>query len=434
MWGIMKPHLIVRVRPGVSAPQVPHWSDVLERKDARIERFLPATDAILRGRAVPVWATREYRPAAADGRPWTEQEMASGLDRTFRLILQREQRIPQGLIEAIRLVPEIESVRPGFVAAAPLPRAQAVSRRPDEASRAAIYLPESHRVTRGDRAITVAVLDTGMSSNHRELPNAEAGFDTVHIIDGHDAFVGDLLDADALPEDDVGHGTHVAGIAVGAGRRMPVGVAPLCRLLPVRVLAAMQRDGERYGAGLVDNINQGVKWAVDQGADVINMSLGVRHEGGGLPHEDVIDYARRAGVTVVAAAGNDGREELYYPGALPGVITVGAMAGEGDVAPFSTYGHQVDLIAPGEEIYSSYRDGGYAFATGTSHAAPFVTGAVALLKSFGRAFGRRLTDGQVKHLLKHTADRIDRRFKHPKAGFGRLNIADALRLAEAKLA
>jgi subtilisin family serine protease len=192
----------------------------------------------------------------------------------------------------------------------------------------------------------------------------------------------------------------------------------------------MERDGERFGAGLVDNINQGVKWAVDNGADVINMSLGVRHEGGGLPHAEVIRYALEKGVTVVAASGNDGQNALYYPGALPGVITVGAMSREGGVAGFSTYNRRVQLIAPGEDVYSCYRGVGYAFASGTSHAAPFVAGAVALLKSFVRG----LTDGQAKYLLKHTADRLDQRFQHPKAGYGRLNIIDALRLARAKTA
>jgi subtilisin family serine protease len=71
------------------------------------------------------------------------------------------------------------------------------------------------------------------------------------------------------------------------------------------------------GAGLIDNINAGVKWAIDQGADVINMSLGVQYTGGGLPHEEVVEYARRKGVTIVAASGNDEQEALYYPGAFP---------------------------------------------------------------------------------------------------------------------
>ena len=259
------------------------------------------------------------------------------------------------------------------------------------------------------------------------------GTDTVDIIGGATQFFGDYLGADQDPEDEVGHGTHVAGIIAGKGLRMPIGVAPRCKILPVRVLAAMVRRGKRVGAGLVENINYGVKWAVDNGADVINMSLGVRHTGGGLPHQEVVDYARNMNVSIIAASGNDGTGQLYYPGALPGVIAVGAANGQGDVASFSTFGRHVSLIAPGQEIYSSYLDDGYAFSTGTSHAAPFVAGAVALLRSYALEKRRRLKDSHIKHLLKHTSDKIDQRFKHPKAGFGRLNMSDALRLAESRL-
>lgn len=421
----MRPHLVVRLKADDRPPVLPHWTALLARKPAGADRFVPTVDVVFDRRRMPFWAATEYVPAEPGG--WNAAEMAAGLDRTFRLILQREARLSPDLIDDIRLLPQIESVRPGFVAVARMPRATSTARSTDEASRQAVFLPEAHRITRGDKSVTVAVLDTGISLDHPEFPNLGPGYDTVNIIDGHDRFVGDVLDADAVPEDDVGHGTHVAGIAVGAGRRMPAGVAPECTLMPVRVLAAMARGEERFGAGLIDNINQGVKWAVDHGADVINMSLGVRHEGGGLPHREVIEYARRRGVIVVAASGNDGREQLYYPAALPGVLTVGAMAGDGLVAPFSTFNREVDLIAPGEEIFSAYRDGGYAFASGTSHAAPFVSGAVALLKSLNR----RLSEGQIHRILKHTADRIDRRFTHPKAGFGRLNIVDALRLAQA---
>jgi thermitase len=214
---------------------------------------------------------------------------------------------------------------------------------------------------------------------------------------------------------------------------MPCGVVPECKVLPVRVLGAMQQGARRVGAGLIDNINVGIKWAVDQGADVINMSLGIRHTDGGLPHADVIDYARRKGVTVVAAAGNDGQEELYYPGALPYVLAVGAVDEGGDVARYSTFGPQVSFVAPGTNIYSTYLDGRYAFSTGTSHATPFVTGACALLKSMARARGRTLTDGQTKHVLKHTADRIGTTFKDKHAGFGLINLFDAARLLDHKL-
>jgi subtilisin family serine protease len=148
----------------------------------------------------------------------------------------------------------------------------------------------------------------------------------------------------------------------------------------------------------------------------------------------VIDYAKRKGVTVIAAAGNDGQEALYYPGALPHVIAVGAVDERDDVAPFSTYGRQVSFVAPGTNIYSTFLGNEYAHSSGTSHATPFVTGGVALLKSFAKTkHGVNLSDSQIKHVLKHSADRVDAAFKHPKAGFGRINLLDAVKLLESKL-
>ena len=166
---------------------------------------------------------------------------------------------------------------------------------------------------------------------------------------------------------------------------------------------------------------------------MISMSLGVRHTQGGLPHEEVVDYARQKGVTIVAAAGNDGSAQLYYPGALPHVIAVGAVDDDGAVAPYSTWG-AVTFVAPGTNVYSTFVGHEYAFSTGTSHATPFVSGGVAMLKSYARQKrGVRLGDGQVKHVLKHTADKLGRGFRSKKAGYGRLNLIDALRLLDDKL-
>ena len=197
-------------------------------------------------------------------------------------------------------------------------------------------------------------------------------------------------------------------------------------MLPVRVLGALRQDGRLIGAGLVDNINAGIKWAVDHGADVINMSLGIRHEGGGLPHVDVVRYAESKGVTVVAAAGNDGTDTLYYPGALPGVLAVGAVDSDGSVAPYCTWGAQVDIVAPGTDIWSSWLDGGYAFATGTSQATPFVAGAAALCQSWraivaGTARSRSSTRSSPTPPTARTGGS-----RPPRAGRGRLNLPDAL--------
>jgi subtilisin family serine protease len=428
----VKPHISLQLRKGVAAGPMPHWTDILHDKILAPETIHPQIDRVLAHNGVGVWATREYQPA---GTEWSEDERAAGLDRVYRLILRENSEIPPTLIDQIALLPVVERVNPGAISVVDLPRmSSAMGARAGQRSRDAIYLPEAHRYTRGDPAVTVAVLDTGVCLSHPELRGSLVpGYDFVNIIDGHNEFIGDYLGYDDSPEDEVGHGTHVAGVIAGAGVAMPDGVAPRCRIMPIRVLGAMKVGNERRGAGLEDNINSGMKLAVDKGVDVINMSLGMQRVGGGLPHEGVVKYARIKGVTIVAASGNDGQENLYYPGALPGVITVGAADDEGEVAAFSTYGRQVSFVAPGTDIYSSYLADDYAFSSGTSHAAPFVSGAVALLKSFARSRGRRLSDTQVKNVLKHTADKVGRGFKHPKAGFGRLNLGDALRLLEHRL-
>lgn len=431
----MKPHLIVKLHQRIPNDlSIPYWPDFVADKSNLRETFFPSVDRLLKQRKLPVWVTREHRPASAI---WTPGEYAQGLDRIFRLILQEDKRIPDDLVDAITLLPEVEYARAGVVAAAPLPApiSRSLSANTDRESREAIFLPEAHRWSRGDGRITVAVLDSGVCLTHPELQGALLpGFDFVDILNDADEFLGDAVEADPDPSDEVGHGTHVAGIIAAKGKNMPVGVAPQCRILPVRVLGALRQGERRVGAGLIDNINTALKWAVDQGADIINMSFGIKHEGGGLPHREVVEYALSKGVTLIAASGNDGLEELYYPGALPGVIAVGAAEAGGEKAPYSTFGPQVSLVAPGTDVFSAYREDDYAYASGTSQAAPFVSGAAALLKSSAlERSGRRLSDRQIKHLLKHTADRPDGRLRTRQTGYGQLNVADALRLLDYRL-
>jgi thermitase len=431
----MKWHIRLRLRQKALV-EFPHWQNIIQSKAIAASHLQEQVDQVLADFGTSVWVTQEYEPS---GQTWNETERASGLDRVYRLILQNDQEIPPGLIKRLSALPSVEEAVVGEIAQVQLPKlnqpAYQMEGGTDWRSRQAIGLDEAHRYSQGHPSIKVAVLDTGVTLSHIELQEALApGYDFVDVIDGANKFVGDFLGYDDIPDDEVGHGTHVAGIIAAKGVAMPVGVVPECKVMPIRVLGAMQRGSKRVGAGLVDNINTGIKWAIDHGADVINMSLGIQQTGGGLPHQEVVDYAQQKGVTIVAASGNDGKEQLYYPGALPHVIAVGAMDEQDGIPPFSTYGKQVSFIAPGTNIYSSYLNGNYAFSTGTSHAAPFVTGAVALLKSYAlKQRNYRLSDSQVKHILKHTADKVDTRFKHHKAGFGRLNLADALRLLNYKL-
>lgn len=430
----MKPHLIVKLAEDSIPSDVPHWEDIIANKAMASDTLIPSIDRLISQSRLSVWVTQEFRPA---GRSWTRNEKSLGLQRIFRIISQGERGFPPDLVKAIRILPEVDYADFGGVAAVhlPTPASTSMSVRPDAASRQAIFLPEAHRWCQGDESITVAVLDTGVCLTHPELSETLLpGYDFVDILDGVDQFLGDAVGADPNVEDAVGHGTHVAGIIAGRGLKMPKGVAPRCRILPVKVLAALKQGNERVGAGLVDNINAGLKWAVDNGAQVINMSFGLKHEGGGLPHREVVEYALSQGVTLVAASGNDGNEAFYYPGALPGVLTVGAAEADGQRASYSTFGPQVTVVAPGTDVYSSYRDDDYAYATGTSQAAPFVSGAVALLKSFAlQRAGRELSDRQVKHLLKHTGDKPDNRFRTRLTGYGQINVVDALRLLNHRL-
>lgn len=413
----------------------PHWQEVAARNEIAPTRLHPQIDAVLSRYHLPVKVTQEYCPC---DRQWTRQERASGLHRIYRLILKQAITIPPRLLQQLSASPLVEAVSLGEIGQADLPAIlpTQLSVNTDERSRLAIHLSAAHRYSQGHPDITVAVLDTGVNLDHPELQAALLpGYDFVNIVNGGNRFVGDALGYDEDPEDEVGHGTHVAGIIAAQGLAMPAGVVPGCKLLPVRVLGAMKKGAKRVGAGLVDNINSGIKWAVDQGADVINMSLGIRRTGESIPHQEVVDYAQRHGVTLIAASGNDGKQEAYYPGTLPYAIAVGALDEQGQVARFSTYGPQVDFVAPGTQIYSTYLQNEYGFSTGTSHAAPFVAGAVALLKSYAlQKTGSPLSDRQVKYLLKHTSDKLDRRFKHPKAGFGSLNLLDALHLLDSRLA
>lgn len=423
----MKPHLVIKlVQP---LPRIlPYWEDLIADKGGAVTSLTPLVDRLMERYRLPFWATRNYQPAGAR---WSESERLNGFPRNYRLVLRNDQHVPAALLSEIGLLPEVESVRSGQITTADLPehhlaRGQALSSpyRPNT-----LHLREAHDYSRGRPDVIIAVLDTGFELEHPEILHALLpGKDFVNIIDGTKQFIGDHLDYDDYPEDEVGHGTHVTGILAGRGRYMPVGVVPDCKILPVKVLGALQRNGSVVGAGLVDNIDTGIKWAVDRGASIINMSLGLRQSGADQPHEEVIRYARSNGVTIVAASGNDGLQERYYPGALPGVIAVGAADNRGEVTPFSTYGNHVSLLAPGVNIYSSFLNRGYTVSSGTSQATPFVSGAIALLQSFARDLGYQLTDRQVKYLLKHTADRIGPQLKDPRAGFGNLNVLDALKL------
>lgn len=209
--------------------------------------------------------------------------------------------------------------------------------------------------------IKVAVLDTGIDTDHPDLMDAVAG---------HKDFTGDGI------EDTNGHGTHCAGI-IGARKNGVgfVGVAPKCTLLIGKVL-------DNSGSGSYEWIASGIDWAVQEGADIISMSLG--GPGTEPTLHRAIHLALAEGRTVICAAGNEGSfgvNTIGYPGRYGSVITIAAHDPNGNPAGFSSRGGEIDFMAPGTDIWSTYKDGGFAELSGTSMATPFVAGMAALILS-----------------------------------------------------
>lgn len=426
----MKIHVIVKMREQLpDDSDMPDWQDFINDKSVVKEKLHPDFDRLMGDLKLKFWATKEYKPASAE---WGADEIRQGLNRTYRVILQQDCELPDNLVQRISSIPAVEEASKLEIGEAKLPQPQLATQASIDRQRVQdlIYLSYAQSLTKGSEQVKIAVLDTGVNLNHKELRGKivkRADFVNLEGLDTS-GFIGDFSGYDDVPEDEVGHGTHVSGIIAGRGKEMDEGVAPECSIMAVRVLATMKQGDRNVGAGIVDNINAGIKWSVDNGADVINMSLGIKHVGGGLPHEDVIRYALSKNVTVVAASGNDGTAERYYPGALPGVIAVGAVDHTGTVARFTSYGANITVVAPGVNIYSSFANNSYALASGTSQASPFVAGSIALAKSYALDQGKKLSNNDITYVLKNTSDKVDSRLRNELAGYGLINLADAFKL------
>jgi thermitase len=431
----MKAHIIVKLEKPLGDIFLPHWLDFIDDKSSIVGKFGNELDRIFDEFNLRFWITKEYKPR--NGTTFAPDETDSGLNKIYRVILRDGRDCSPALINKLQANPLVKNAYPIEISQTELPkisRASSVDFQTDH-SRDQILLKQAQLYSKGNPQIKIAVLDTGVDVMHPELENVITHKMDLVNIRGLDttSFIGDFTGIDNSPDDEVGHGTHVSGIIAAKGLKMPQGVVPECKLMAIRVLAALKQGDKVVGAGLIDNINNGIKWAVDNGADVINMSLGIKHEGGGLPHAEIIQYALQNGVTIVAASGNDGTADRYYPGALPGVIAVGAVDSTGNVTPFSTYGPHVTLLAPGDNIFSSYKNSTYAYSSGTSQASPFVTGGIALLKSYALTLGSRLSDSQFKYILKNTSDKINQKYKDVKGGYGALNLLDAVKLLKYSL-
>ena len=282
-----------------------------------------------------------------------------------------------------------------------------------------IDLPQAWDLTMGDESVVVAVVDTGVDLTHPDLRD--------RLTSGTS-----FVEGSQGPLDDNGHGTHVAGIiAASANNGVGVaGVAPLVRIMPVKVL-----KNDRFGR--LSDIVSGIAWAVDHGADVINLSLGSDEDKNG--HSKAMDatvrYAISRNVTVVAAMGNMGINGISYPAGYAGVIAVGASDERDERASFSSYGKWISVCAPGVgilsttptyDVYETSESGmahNYDYLDGTSMATPFVSGVAALVLSRYP----NLPPTLVKARIEKSADSIGLPGFDSFTGFGRINAFKALR-------
>jgi len=287
-----------------------------------------------------------------------------------------------------------------------------------------MHAPDAWGMTVGSSAVTVAVIDSGADLNHPDL--------ATRLIAGRD-YVDTPNDME--PRDAYGHGTHIAGL-IGAVTDNYIGVAGVdwrAQLLIIRVL-------DQNGEGYLDNVVKGIDYAIGQGADVINLSLG--SSGGAAIMQPAIDRAHAAGIVVVAAMGNQGSSTPFYPAACNHVIAVAATTRNDVYAYYSNWGSHIDLAAPGGETHPSTTNGiystmptytvtansalgmarNYDYWQGTSMSAALVSGLSALLLAANPA----LTPQQVESLMASTAQDLGPTGWDQDYGWGRIDMARAV--------
>lgn len=238
----------------------------------------------------------------------------------------------------------------------------------------------------------IVIIDTGIDYTHPDLDDNYMG--------GYD-----FVDNDADPKDGNGHGTHCAGIVAAEDNGIGIiGVAPKAELYSVRAL-------NDWGQGDISDIVAGIDWAIDNGMDVISMSLGA--SSGDTSLEEACNRAYNAGIVVVAASGNDGKEAISYPAKYSSVIAVGATDSSRNIASFSNYGAELEVVAPGVDVYSTMptyfvtlnywffggKSQNYDIMSGTSMACPMAAGVVTLIRSANP----ELSASEVSDILSSTA-------------------------------
>ena len=286
-----------------------------------------------------------------------------------------------------------------------------------------INADDAWNITTGSASVTIAIIDTGIDESHPDLASK--------IVAGYD-----FIDGDSNPHDTNGHGTHVAGITAAIGNN-GVGIAGNdwnARIMPMRVLGT---EGSGYTSGIVDGVN----WAYQHGAKVLNLSLGGPTYNSTF--QDAITAAYNAGTIVIAAMGNDGAQVVRYPAAYNNVFAVASTTRTDTRATYSNYGSHCDIAAPGGQMYSlgdsngiystmptysvylQYQYGyslNYTYLQGTSQATPQVAGLAGLML----AANPSLTPAQIQSAIQNTAVDIGSAGWDQYFGWGRINALAAV--------
>lgn len=277
-----------------------------------------------------------------------------------------------------------------------------------------IRVPEAWSVTRGSDIITIAVIDSGVDLSHEDLRGI--------FVPGYD-----FVENDTIPQDDDGHGTHVVGI-IAALTNNNKGVAGVTwgqnvKIMPLKVFDKNATTTHFHGA-------KAFVYAVDHGAKIINASLGSRVPSDLL--QAAVRYAYQNDVVMVCAAGNhnpDDPRDIVYPAAYPETIAVGAVTKDYIRASYSNYGPELDVVAPGGDenqgILSTWINGTYGYAIGTSMATPHVTGIVALMISQGIVGVEN-----IRNLLRATAIDLGPRGRDDYYGWGLVDAYAAVTFEE----
>src|SRR3990170_2135842 len=268
-----------------------------------------------------------------------------------------------------------------------------------------IQADKAWEINNGSPDIIVAVIDTGIDIAHPDLKN--------NIISGID-----IVNGNSSGIDDNGHGTYVGGI-IAAEANNTLGIAGISwksRLMPVKVLTAS-------GEGTYSDLIEGILYAADHGARILNLSLGGYSYSQFLG--DAIQYAHSNRAAIVAAGGNENTDEQIYPAAYPNVIGVSATDSSDQRWTLSNYGSYIKLSAPGVGVLSTLKDNNYGEATGTSVSTAHVSGVAGLILSKNPDF----SNTQVENILYQTADDFGDKGLDSYYGFGRVNALKAIEKA-----